>query len=214
MNFKHIKKKQEKLILELKYHYADLDYHEDVFKDAQEEFKESFYELAPKFGFNVEKPKPVEILFNTELSRTSPYEFQERVEQQSQAVSNQILEFEKEEQDPDIHSLFRKIIKLTHPDTFTEGETVEQKHKKTQMFLKAKNAAENKNWYELSQIALELGIELPEPTKKHLKWLEAEITRIKERIAHITSTYAWLWFTSDENRDSIMEQYIQRVKSK
>ena len=74
--------------------------------------------------------------------------------------------------------------------------------------------AENKNWYELSQIALELGIELPEPTKKHLKWLEDEITRIKERIAHITATYAWYWFANEDSRDSIMEQYVQRVKPK
>lgn len=212
MNLKHIKKKQEKLILELKYHYADLEYHEDVFKDAQDEFKESFYEQAPKFGFNVEKPKPVEVLSNTEISRTTPFQFQEKVEQQAETVKENILEFEKEEKDPDIHNLFKKIIKLTHPDTFSENDSLEQKHKKTQMFLKAKNAAENKNWYELSQIALELGIELPEPTKKHLKWLEDEIKRIKDRIQHITSTFAWHWFTSEDNRDSIMEQYVKRVK--
>ncbi len=214
MNLKHIKKKQEKLILELKYHYADLEYHEEVFKDAQDEFKETFYEQAPKFGFNIEKPKPIENLSNTEISRTTPFQFQEKVEEQAESVKEQILEFEKEEKDPDIHNLFKKIIKLTHPDTFSENETPEQKHKKTQMFLKAKNAAENKNWYELSQIALELGIELPEPTKKHLKWLEDEIKRIKDRIAHITSTYAWHWFTNEDNRDSIMEQYVQRVKPK
>jgi hypothetical protein len=214
MNLKHIKKKQEKIILELKYHYADLEYHEEVFKDAQEEFKEAFYEQAPKFGYNIEKPKPVETLSNTEISRTTPYQFEEKVEEQAESAKQQILEFEKEEQDPDIHNLFRKIIKLTHPDTFSENENAEQKNKKTQMFLKAKNAAQNKNWYELCQIALELNIEIPEPTKKHIKWLENEIVRIKERITHITATYAWYWFTSEDTRDNIMEQYVNRVKPK
>ena len=78
--------------------------------------------------------------------------------------------------------------------------------------MKAKKAVDKKSWYEIQKIALELGIELPEPSKEQIKWLEKEITRIKERITFITSTYAWVWFHKEENKESMMHDYFKVVK--
>ena len=58
---------------------------------------------------------------------------------------------------------------------------------------------------------MELGIDIPEPNKKQLKWIEEESSKVKERIAHIKNLYAWVWHTSEDNKDGIMERYVKSV---
>lgn len=204
MNLKYIKKKNEKLILELNYLFVDLEYHEEVYKEAQEEFKKSFYEEAHKLNLNVKKPENNKTTTETGISTI--------VLESNNTVTDPIEEVEEENDDNIFTSLFKKIVKLTHPDTYDKNDSENTKEKKLQTFLKAKKAVDKKSWYEIQKIALELGIELPEPSKEQIKWLEKEITRIKERITFITSTYAWVWFHKEENKESMMHDYFKVVK--
>lgn len=204
MNLKYIKKKNEKLILELNYLFVDLEYHEEVYKEAQEEFKKSFYEEAQKLNLNVKKPENNNTTTETGISTI--------VLESNNTVTDPIEEVEEENDDNIFTSLFKKIVKLTHPDTYDKNDSENTKEKKLQTFLKAKKAVDKKSWYEIQKIALELGIELPEPSKEQIKWLEKEITRIKERITFITSTYAWVWFHKEENKESMMHDYFKVVK--
>ena len=212
MNVKFIAKKHKKLILELKYLYVDLEYHEDIFKDAQEEFKESFYEYSAKNNLGYKKPeeqKSFNVSNSTDISIFVEEEKEERTSHNTDPLPD--LQFEKEEVDTDFNSIFKKIAHLTHPDLHNKMDSEEARRKKTEMFLKAKKAVDNKNWFELCQIAMDLDIKLPEPTKQHLKWLEDEITRTKERIQRITSTYAWLWYNEEANRENIMSNYMSVI---
>lgn len=204
MNLKYIKKKNEKLILELNYLFVDLEYHEEVYKEAQEKFKKSFYEEAQKLNLNVKKPENNNTTTETGISTI--------VLESNNTVTDPIEEVEEENDDNIFTSLFKKIVKLTHPDTYDKNDSENTKEKKLQTFLKAKKAVDKKSWYEIQKIALELGIELPEPSKEQIKWLEKEITRIKERITFITSTYAWVWFHKEENKESMMHDYFKVVK--
>jgi rRNA maturation endonuclease Nob1 len=204
MNLKYIKKKNEKLILELNYLFVDLEYHEEVYKEAQEEFKKSFYEEAQKLNLNVKKPENNNTTTETGISTI--------VLESDNTVTDPIEEVEEENDDNIFTSLFKKIVKLTHPDIYDKNDSENTKEKKLQTFLKAKKAVDTKSWYDIQKIALELGIELPEPSKEQIKWLEKEITRIKERITFITSTYAWVWFHKEENKESMMHDYFKVVK--
>jgi hypothetical protein len=215
MNTKYVQKKHQKLILELKYLYVDLEYHEDIFKDAQEEFKEAFYEYSAKNNLGYKKPqeqKPTNISNSTDIS-TFVEEEREQEEEQIPHNTDSLpdLQFEKEEVDTDFNSIFKKIAHLTHPDLHNKMDSEEARRKKTEMFLKAKKAVDNKNWFELCQIAMDLDIKLPEPTKQHLKWLEDEITRTKERIQKITTTFAWSWYNDEERREQIMRSYMSVI---
>lgn len=212
MNVKFIAKKHKKLILELKYLYVDLEYHEDIFKDAQEEFKESFYEYSAKNNLGYKKQeeqKSFNVSNNTDISIFVEEEKEERTPHNTDPLPD--LQFEKEEVDTDFNSIFKKIAHLTHPDLHNKMDSEEARRKKTEMFLKAKKAVDNKNWFELCQIAMELDIILPEPTKQHLKWLEDEITRTKERIQKITTTFAWSWYNDEERREQIMRSYMSVI---
>jgi hypothetical protein len=101
---------------------------------------------------------------------------------------------------------------LTHPDLHDKSDSEAIKKKKLDMFINATKAVKEKSWYNLCKIALDLGIELPEPTIEQTLWLEKEITSIKERIKFITTTYAWLWYHTPQNQQNIMHNYFKAVK--
>jgi hypothetical protein len=182
--------------------------------------EKAFSEEAPKHGLHVEKPKQQEYSNSTELST---YLEDENFEEDEEPIPEQGFhipqdsisdseESVKDEGQEDFTKLFKLIARLTHPDTCGITDTPEQKKNKLDTFMKARKAVESKNWYEICQIALDLGIELPEPTKKHLKFLEDEVIRVKNRISHISSTYAWSWYTDEQKRDFYMRSYINVVK--
>jgi hypothetical protein len=82
--------------------------------------------------------------------------------------------------------------------------------------MEAQSAHKEKNWYKLCQIAISLGVEVPEPKKKHLKWMEGEGKRIRERIEHIKITFAWVWYNEEEEirKNNIMKNYFSAIAPK
>jgi len=218
MNTKYVKKRYQKLILELKYLYAELEYHEDILKDAREEFEKALQEEGPKYGLNIPKQQQPITSSSTEVQLYSGNDEDEEDDEEPlpdfepQDTITESTEEVKDEDEGDFTKLFKYIARLTHPDTYGNNISEEDKKKKLQSFLKARKAVESKNWFELCQIAIDLNIELPEPTKKHIKFLEDESIRVKNRIQFITGTYAWNWYTDEQKREFYMHSYINVVK--
>lgn len=202
MKTKHIKKRNEKLILELTFLHADLEYHEDLYKDIQEEFKDSFYEEANKMNLGLKREEPLIKEENNGITTISTLTTESSVTHPTQQVQGGNDEFSK---------LYRKIVPLTHPDLHDKNDSEAIKKKKLDMFINATKAVKDKSWYILCKIALDLGIELPEPTEIQTRWLEEEITNIKERIKFITTTYAWLWYHTPQNQQNVMHNYFKAV---
>ena len=203
MKAKHIKKRNEKLILELTFLHADLEYHEDLYKDIQEEFKDSFYEEANKMNLELKREEPLIKEENNGTTTISTLATESSVTHPTQQAQGGNDEFSK---------LYRKIVPLTHPDLHDKNDSEAIKKKKLDMFINATKAVKEKSWYILCKIALDLGIELPEPTSEQTRWLEEEITNIKKRIQFITTTYAWLWYHTPQNQQNIMHDYFRVVK--
>jgi hypothetical protein len=211
-----VSKKIKKQFLELKFLYADLDYYEEGLKEAQQEFQEAFYARCEEKGFEQHKrPKSnnVETSSSTDIG-TFLDEEEEETSYHNVPPPQQEVEVEqiKEEKDEDLSKLYKKIASLTHPDTIPSNEKEELRQKRISQFIQAQEAYKNKNFYQMCQIALELGLEIPEPKKEHLKWLDQEADRIRKRIEHIKSTYAWVWYNEEEeNKNRIMDRYLSIV---
>jgi len=209
-------KKYKKQFLELKYLYAELDYFEDTLKEAHEEFKKAFHERCKEKNINIQNP---EIQTHQETCSTDLQLFEEKEEESaeqnhqnySEPVEPLTEDWTTEQKDEDFTRLYRKIVTITHPDTISAGEREEVKEIRMRQFLEAQEAYKNKNWYIICQLALDLGIELPEPKKQHLKWLEDEATKVKSRISHIKDLFAWVWYNEENNKNNIMDQYISIV---
>lgn len=211
-----VSKKIKKQFLELKFLYADLDYYEEELKDAEQEFKEAFYNRCEERNiqqFKRPEVKPLETSSSTELGTfIEEDEEEENYEYQPPPVQEEPIEEVKEEKDEDLAKLYKKIASLTHPDTIPSNEKEELKARRISQFIQAQEAYKNKNFYQICQIALELGLEIPEPKKEHLKWLDNEAERIRKRVEHIKSTYAWVWYNEEEqNKNKIMDRYLSIV---
>jgi len=221
MNPSLVSKKNKKLFLELDYLYAELDYYEEGLKEAQDEFKEAFYEYskANNLGYSKPEEQKLETSSDTTLSTFVEEDDEEPTGYSHQPPPPEMTveeSVEPEEKDEDISKLFKKIASITHPDVIPHSEKEELKQKRIQQFMEAQAAHKEKNWYKLCQIAISLGIEIPEPKKKHLKWMEGEGKRIRERIEHIKITFAWVWYNEEEEakKNNIMRNYFSAIAPK
>lgn len=212
-----VSKKNKKQFLELDYLYAELDYYEEGLKEAQNEFKEAFFDYSKINNLGYNQPQKPANSLSTDIStfvekedEDNSYERYETPQEEQQE-----LQSEPEEKDEDLYKLYKKIASLTHPDVIPISEKEELKQKRIQQFIEAQEAYKQKNWYKLCQIAISLGLEVPEPKKQHLKWMESEGVRIRNRIEHIKSTFAWVWYNEeDDKKDLVMRNYFRAIDPK
>jgi hypothetical protein len=196
-----LKKKYEKLILELRYLSADYDYHRMSFEDAQEKFVEAFEEYREVH----ELLSPEEHILKTgelgsdpeeELTDLAPIE-DEQEKQRINAVAN---------------AVFKKIAKHTHPDKIMHM-TEEEQSRRENMFIQAQDASAKREWYRLLCIATDLGISLPTPTKEHIKLLEAKNKELRLTITNIQKTYPWVYtqMPNEASKQNVFKEFAKAV---
>ena len=81
----------------------------------------------------------------------------------------------------------------------------------TETDLEAGTAGEASKTVHPEDIAMELGIEIPEITEYKLKQTEQKIIAIKKELNQIESTMVWHWFFTSENeqKTSILEKLFE-----
>ena len=126
-----------------------------------------------------------------------------------------IRKIENKPKDEEIKKIFKKIATKTHPDKFSNAKTQEKSLNK-QIFLQAKEAAEDNNLFKLHQIARRLGIELPEMSPEQIKIMEKEAKSVRVKVSRIQKTLAWVWFEqqNERKRQKMIDQYIKRLTQK
>ena len=113
--------------------------------------------------------------------------------------------------DPEVKSTFRKIAMHIHPDKLGDLPDGYEKSKKAELFDRAREALENNDILTLSDVAMELGIEVPEITELRLKQTEEKVIAIKKELNKIESSLVWHWFfTNDKNKKTaILEKLFE-----
>ena len=204
----NVKRRYRLISAKLEFVKKELEITKDIFVDAKMEFSEDF-------------KKRVEIVDD------HPPQEQNKEEQEESQISNHRRETKqdisdediekhiKEEKDEELKKVFKKIARKTHPDLLYNKSAFER-GKKEALFRNAKLAIEEEDFFELSKIAKELGIEPPQPTKKHVKMMEKTVEKISGEIKTIKGTVAWVWYHEDdeERRLAFMKKYIDALKNK
>ena len=217
---KAIKIKHSKVLLELRYLYADLEYHELMEEDAKREFSKAFF----KFAKENEIPVSEEPLYPEEPSE--PDEDWEGTSEITECVPGQEKEPKPHKPLPDVEpapqlkgsdkmkKLFKQIASLTHPDKIPDSDPT--KEHKTKIFLETMEAMKAQNWFKLQQIANELGLDIPDPDNEQLRWMKSEAERIKKTVHNITQTFAWVWYNTEQGdaKEQIMRQYFSIAMSR
>lgn len=169
-----LKKKYEKLILELRFLTADYDYHRMVYQSAEKKFSSEFEEYVNEHNLKISDPG----VNGSQADSADQFKEIEAVDGEENrkrisAVAN---------------TLFKKIAKATHPDKLMHMTKEEQERRKN-MFGDAQEASIKKEWYRLLVIATDLGIDMPAPTKEHILLLESKTRELRLSIQSMNQTY-------------------------
>jgi len=196
-----LRKKYEKLILELRYLTADYDFHRLSYDEAQVRFSEDF----EKYRQENDLVTPEE-----RILKTGEVDYSEEEEFTDLATIEE--EQEKHRINAVTNLLFKKIAKETHPDKLVHM-TPDEQERREKMFLDAQDASEKREWFRLMCIATDLGIKLPTPTKEHLVLLEAKNKELRTTIDYMEKTYVWVYsqMPNDMSKKNVFAEFAKAV---
>ena len=206
---KRLQAKYKRLLLELEFLYEDLEYHEDVQDEARREFQRAFLAYCASQNIDYETEIIKEDVKDIKSSDPDAISFHD---EDGVNVDEDVKQLEKKGKPEQISKLFKQIASKTHPDKFSNAEKEAQIINK-QVFLQAKEAAEESNYFKLQQIARRMGLDLPDPTPNDLKLMKEEARRIKSKIKGIQKTAAWMWYDLEDEipRAELMKRYFDTV---
>ena len=206
---KRIQAKYKRLLLELEFLYEDLEYHEEVQDEARREFQKAFLAYCASQNVDYETEIIKEDVKDIKSSDPDSMSFHD---EEGVNVDEDVKQLEKKGKPEQISKLFKQIATKTHPDKYANAEKTVQMTNK-QVFLQAKEAAEESNYFKLQQIARRMGLDLPDPTQSDLKLMQKEATRIKSKVKGIQKTAAWIWYDleEEEGRKNLMKRYFDTV---
>ena len=106
--------------------------------------------------------------------------------------------------------LYRKIVKLTHPD-----KTMHKNNKKelNELYIRAKKAMSEMDVYEILTICDRLDIEYSiDINQKDI--LEENLIKKREKLKSLESSFIWLWIKADSDvkKDEIVNLFLQKHK--
>jgi len=208
-----LKFKYRRTFKEAEFAHADLEYHHEVVIDAKEEFRSEigrlFDRLSPEVRnslVNHREPQPKSRPEPAPMEGESadgsvpdlapgltPEEYEEQQEAQASHKS-------RSAESDELKKVFRQIASKTHPDKLATSKlSAREKTLRLKMFKKAKEAFNNQDWYTLHQIAIDLGISVPDPSEEQIEWLERDIKAVRGEISQLKNLTAWHWYQGDED---------------
>ena len=233
---KQVKLKFKKMLKKAEFVHADLEYHEELLPDAKQDFfaaaQEILSSLPSEIQEKIREEREAKMRAQEEAAKAAAAatenEEEDNTEEEKNSSSEVLIteEFpEGMELNPDaekgempvvkegeVKKMFRAIASVTHPDKLGGDIPEAQKSKLDKIFKKAKEAYTNGNWYVLYSIALDLDLDVAEPTKEHVEWLEEDIKHTAGTISHMGGLLVWVWYTGDEHdKEFALRNYFQQV---
>jgi hypothetical protein len=162
-------------------------------KEVVETYKSTFLELISK--------KRKELNIEPKTEQLHP---EEEEQKQKQKFPEILIENVDDNVKAKIKKIYRDIVKKTHPDITDSKELVD-------IYMRATEAQEKYNLFELYKICSELQIEV-ELDKEDIKLLEELIENKKKELKSLESSFIWLWVhsTTEEQKQKVIELFIEK----
>ena len=166
-------------------------------------------DLSKKLGYPEDTQKPKE-------KPPEPQETnQEATPEQSSLGSETeevIIDAKKEEKDENLKGVFKKIASQVHPDKLQNLSEFEKDYKKS-LFEKARMALDTNDYYGIVEVAEELGIEPPPPSRKQIELMKKTNEELENKVNEIQNSVLWKWYYADEEaREFLMSKYIEKLQ--
>ena len=228
---KQLKYKLKKTLKNAEFVHADLEYHEELNNEAKKLFAETINSLLDTLPLEErtklkqimeEKAKQdIEDLRRSENHRLSTRQEEEEPKSGDLVATNhdpEELEDSPEEAVPSakatiLKKLFHKVAELTHPDKVKASAASPREAERLEaVFKKALQAYNQLNWFVLYSIALDLDIDIEDPTDEQIEWIEEDIRSTLSSIAQISATIPWSWYVGDpRTKQRALKSYFSQV---
>ena len=182
--------KYDKLILELKFLKAEIEYNNQLTKDSLADFEKSLQAISKENGSweDIQRQRK-----NKPKKGPPP----KRVKKKKR--------LRKKDKD-----LFKKIAKESHPDKLIGLEDI-VRLKKESSFIKASSALDEGDVSALRSAAQDLGIDPGSLEDSDIEYLEEKIKEASTKNNAIKKSIIWNWVSTNDNsmKDKIVELYIK-----
>ncbi len=202
----HLEGKYELLILRNKFLKNSLEMTSKIANKAQPLFAK---ELSRRFGYPEDTQK-------TEEKPATPQELNQKPTPEQPNVGpesgDDIVEAKREEKDENLKGVFKKIASQIHPDKLQNLSEFERDYKKS-LFEKARMALDTNDYYGIVEVAEELGIEPPPPSRKQIELMKKTNEELENKVNEIQNSVLWKWYYADEEaREFLMSKYIEKLQ--
>jgi len=110
--------------------------------------------------------------------------------------------------DEDIKSLYKRIVKITHPDKHAKYLTKAESSKLIKVYQKCVDSIKNENLFSLLVCANSLYLDIPELKKEHKNQIKNECKSFEEKIDTMKKTYIWHWATT-KDKEFVVNEFIK-----
>jgi len=184
--------KYDKLLLELKFLEADLEYTKQVVNENKQLFDQECEVVSKKQGIW--------------------QDVQSRKAKQSKKGPPPVKQKKKKRVRKKDKELFKKIAKESHPDKLLSLSDEERK-KKEKIFLEASSAMDEGLSSIIRSAALDLGIDPGELEESDLESLEQKIQQTSDNIKSLKRSVLWNWINQEtaEKKEEITKIYLKFI---
>ena len=197
-------KRYKKLVKELLFAYSELEYVEEVLKEAHGEF-ETYYQ-----SFCKDNNVPL-----SELNKNNASKLEKVYPKKQTAVDEEgIIQTENEKPNKQEHKMFQRmyriIAKKLHPDVFSNQEQTQEVIEKIEEFKQATGAYNKRNWAKFLDICEKYDI-LPTRYENINSLIREEIVEIGNKVNNKKLSFSWRLFECDEDeacKDKIIKDFL------
>ena len=171
-------------------------------------------ELSKRLGYPEDQEKPETKTKEKQKEKpASPHEPPpEKPISDLEAEKEEIIEVKKEEKDENLKGVFKKIASQIHPDKLQNLSEFERDYKRS-LFEKARMALDTNDYYGIVEVAEELGIEPPPPSRKQIELMKKKNQELENKVNEIQNSVLWKWYYADEEaREFLMSKYIEKLQ--
>jgi hypothetical protein len=184
-----------KLIKELDFIESDFNYKTELLKEMDKEFKKNLEII-------LENSPELKNIFTNSVDFVENKKIQNIITEKHEVELNEDLVI-YEEKNSKLKSLFRTIVKKTHPDLSKDENFAE-------IYLQAKKAYEDNNLCPIISICDKLKIPF-EIDDDEFNFMRNQVSTFKIRSQFLETTYTWQWYKCEDTdiKNQIIINFIR-----
>mgnify|MGYP001447200531 CR=1 FL=1 len=193
-------KKYKKQVKELLFYRSELEYQEEVLKEAHVEFEKYYCKYCADNRIDLDYLNK-----NNETTVQNIYD-------QSNAATKELVHKPRSKREKSVKvfdKVYREIAKEIHPDRLSSLLSLSELEEKEDMFKKATGAMDKEDWGVLLDIADKLNIK-PKNFDGMAFEINKEIDKLKKLIENNEKMYSWVFFNceSQQDKDQVVKNFL------